>query len=336
MVSLPCRVLLDGGPVQAAPTMNHSKPAGTVVKYNSSPIATDKKSGDRQCPNTDCTSQSCSLVDPGASKTKVSLPYIKKTPYYLNPETPTSATSSSTRFRTFVQQDVSSFSTPKKLNQPFVNRFSLHHTSNAPNMPMHMPNMPNGEMDKKQTDFNNNSISYGISTLILTSSKPVDRLQTKTATRPLSQRKPEHHSQRTKESSSAIRNMKDIKSSGRFKKLVSGKNDLCGVSYNNIDSSAAQLQRVPGRLPRRRAVVIGINYVFAPDIMLRGCCNDATVMALTLINLCEFKPEEVILLIDTYPSECYRSPHFENGEGEEADDAVLWKDRQPTRRNILL
>lgn len=124
--------------------------------------------------------------------------------------------------------------------------------------------------------------------------------------------------------------------SGEHLKHKSVKEDKFVHSYHGLDVTQRLKTPLQQRQPRRRAAVIGVNYVFAPDILLRGCCNDATVVALELINLCDFKPEDVILLIDSFPSMCYRSPNFEEREDEKAEGTVFWKDRQPTRRNILL
>lgn len=97
------------------------------------------------------------------------------------------------------------------------------------------------------------------------------------------------------------------------------------------------------RGPRRRAVVVGINYLLAPDILLRGCCNDASAVACALVTTCDFSPSEVILLVDACPARAYSIAEAssllstkEYQEAQRPDDFILCKDRQPTRRNILL
>lgn len=103
-------------------------------------------------------------------------------------------------------------------------------------------------------------------------------------------------------------------------------------TYHGLDLRRFPSNQPQQRPPRRRAVVVGLNYVLTPDILLRGGCNDAVATALTLVNLCDFTLENVALLIDAFPAACYRPVR----DGEHPGEFIAWKDRQPTRRNILL
>lgn len=118
------------------------------------------------------------------------------------------------------------------------------------------------------------------------------------------------------------------------------------ASHHDLRRAASFHSVITPRRPRRRAVVVGINYAKAADVDLRGACNDAGAVACALVTVCDFLPSEIILLIDVYPSQAYCatlctpatnvSPSLDEQELQRPGDLVLYKDRQPTRRNILL
>ncbi|BAM42061.1 uncharacterized protein TOT_040000437 [Theileria orientalis strain Shintoku] len=58
-------------------------------------------------------------------------------------------------------------------------------------------------------------------------------------------------------------------------------------------------------LPKRRAVVVGCNYLGNPNAQLRGSCNDAFAFAQVLVTKYNFDPSEVVLLLDSRPSPAY-------------------------------
>ncbi|UKK02725.2 hypothetical protein MACK_002821 [Theileria orientalis] len=58
-------------------------------------------------------------------------------------------------------------------------------------------------------------------------------------------------------------------------------------------------------LPKRRAVVVGCNYLGNPNAQLRGSCNDAFAFAQVLVTKYNFDPSGVVLLLDSRPSPAY-------------------------------
>ncbi|KAH8739040.1 metacaspase-like protein [Cryptosporidium ryanae] len=57
--------------------------------------------------------------------------------------------------------------------------------------------------------------------------------------------------------------------------------------------------------PKKKAVIIGINYIETEGIALRGCANDAKLMALTLISHFDFNPSNILFLTDSEPDGGY-------------------------------
>eukprot|EP01071_Lankesteria_metandrocarpae_P012199 Lankesteria_metandrocarpae@DN5579_c0_g1_i1.p1 len=59
------------------------------------------------------------------------------------------------------------------------------------------------------------------------------------------------------------------------------------------------------KVPKMKAVVVGINYINSTGASLAGCANDAYLFALTLVNTFHFEPHNILLLLDALPSSCY-------------------------------
>lgn len=78
------------------------------------------------------------------------------------------------------------------------------------------------------------------------------------------------------------------------------------------------IQLPPGALSlrkklARRALIIGINYETNPEIStLRGCVNDAKMMALFLVKVYGYDPSDILLLTDDNPENVDRLPTTKN------------------------
>eukprot|EP00923_Selenidium_pygospionis_P002901 GHVN01004447.1.p1 GENE.GHVN01004447.1~~GHVN01004447.1.p1 ORF type:complete len:654 (+),score=67.09 GHVN01004447.1:170-2131(+) len=72
---------------------------------------------------------------------------------------------------------------------------------------------------------------------------------------------------------------------------------------------------------QKLAVVVGINYLHVPEIMLQGASNDAHLFSSLLVNTFDFNPHNIVLLTDSLPNPCYRSPALHNALDEERRNA---------------
>eukprot|EP00915_Cephaloidophora_sp_WS-2016_P006560 GHVH01008849.1.p1 GENE.GHVH01008849.1~~GHVH01008849.1.p1 ORF type:complete len:548 (+),score=60.49 GHVH01008849.1:143-1786(+) len=109
------------------------------------------------------------------------------------------------------------------------------------------------------------------------------------------------------------------------------------------------------RLPMRKALVIGCTYQGSqengtPIKPLLGSVNDAYLFAIALVNLWEFHPNDICLLTDALPANCYSSNGFRKGvkldqNGMPMEPQAIPRDARngeatkavmPTRHNILM
>lgn len=99
-----------------------------------------------------------------------------------------------------------------------------------------------------------------------------------------------------------------------------------------------------GYTPKKKAVIIGINYIETEGISLRGCANDAKLMALTLISHFDFNASDIIFLTDSEPDRGYDtlvdsqepSLFYDNWPRDEVPPVKHHDSRiYPNKRNIL-
>ncbi|KAL7067963.1 ICE-like protease p20 domain-containing protein [Cryptosporidium serpentis] len=97
--------------------------------------------------------------------------------------------------------------------------------------------------------------------------------------------------------------------------------------------------------PKKKAVIVGINYIGIDGIGLRGCANDAKLMALTLMAHFDFSPRDILFLTDSEPDSGYNICLDENYQNINLHEdwprdeipPELHHDHRiyPSRRNIL-
>ncbi|KAK6591146.1 metacaspase-like protein [Cryptosporidium xiaoi] len=101
---------------------------------------------------------------------------------------------------------------------------------------------------------------------------------------------------------------------------------------------------MPDFSPKKKAVVIGINYIETEGIALRGCANDAKLMALTLISHFDFNPSDILFLTDSEPDGGYdmllnsneTASFYDNWPRDEIPPVKHHDSRiYPNKRNIL-
>ncbi|KAH8583230.1 ICE-like protease p20 domain-containing [Cryptosporidium sp. chipmunk genotype I] len=99
-----------------------------------------------------------------------------------------------------------------------------------------------------------------------------------------------------------------------------------------------------GHIPKKKAVIIGINYVETEGISLRGCANDAKLMALTLMSHFDFNASDIIFLTDCEPDRGYDTlvdsqepvSFYDNWPRDEIPPTKHHDSRiYPNKRNIL-
>ncbi|KAL5369309.1 metacaspase-like protein [Cryptosporidium parvum] len=99
-----------------------------------------------------------------------------------------------------------------------------------------------------------------------------------------------------------------------------------------------------GHIPKKKAVIIGINYVETEGISLRGCANDAKLMALTLMSHFDFNASDIIFLTDSEPDRGYDTlvdsqepiSFYDNWPRDEIPPTKHHDSRiYPNKRNIL-
>ncbi|KAJ1604929.1 metacaspase-like protein [Cryptosporidium canis] len=99
-----------------------------------------------------------------------------------------------------------------------------------------------------------------------------------------------------------------------------------------------------GYIPKKKAVIIGINYIDTEGISLRGCANDAKLMALTLMSHFDFNASDIIFLTDSEPDRGYdtlvdsQEPtlFYDNWPRDEIPPVKHHDSRiYPNKRNIL-
>ncbi|OII72713.1 metacaspase-like protein [Cryptosporidium ubiquitum] len=99
-----------------------------------------------------------------------------------------------------------------------------------------------------------------------------------------------------------------------------------------------------GHIPKKKAVIIGINYIETEGISLRGCANDAKLMALTLMSHFDFNASDIIFLTDSEPDRGYDTlvdfqepvSFYDNWPRDEIPPVKHHDSRiYPNKRNIL-